>query len=56
MLALTVTTQIHLPLERLFAEAAGERLVSRVLSHVRDQVRTLAERFLADDAFVGLFT
>lgn len=55
VLALAVPAQIHLALERLFAETARERLVSGVLSHVRDQVRALAERLLADDTLVRLF-
>lgn len=56
VLALAVATQIDLALEGLFAEAAGEGFVARVLPHVRDQVGALAESFLADDAFVRLFT
>lgn len=54
VLTFAVATQIHLPLERLFAEAAGERLVARVFAHVGDEIRALAERLCADDALVGL--
>lgn len=39
VLTLPVAPQIHLPLERLLAEAAAERLVAGVFTHVRDQVR-----------------
>lgn len=56
VLTLAVPPQIDLALEGLFAEAAGEGLVPGVLPHVRDQVGALAERLLADDAFVGLLT
>lgn len=56
VLTLAVPPQIDLTLEGLFAEAAGEGLVPGVLPHVRDQVGALAERLLADDAFVRLLT
>lgn len=56
VLTLTVPPQVDLALEGLFAEAAGERFVSRVLPHVGDQVGALAERFRANNALVGLFT
>lgn len=53
MLALPVSAEVHLALEGLFAEATRERLVARVLPHVRDQVRRLGERFSAHHALVG---
>ena len=55
MLSVLVSPQIHLPLERLVAELAGERLVSGVLAHVGDQVARLAERFQAYPALVRFF-
>lgn len=55
MLRLPVPPQVDLPLECLFAEAAGKRLVARVLAHVRYQIGRLAERFRAHDALVRFF-
>lgn len=52
MLTLPVPPQIDLPLERLVAEAALKGLITRVLTHVRDQVAALRERFAAHHAFV----
>lgn len=54
VLTFAVPTQVHLSLERLFAEAAGEGLVPRMLPHVRDQIGALAKRFSADDTLVRL--
>lgn len=56
VLALSVPSQVDLSLEGLLAEAARERLVARVFSHVGYQVRALAEGFPADDAFVRLLS
>ena len=56
VLTLTVPPQVDLALEGLFAEAAGEGLVSRVLPHVGNQVGALAERFRTNDALVWFFT
>lgn len=56
VLTLSVSSQVDFPLERFLAEAARERLVARVLPHVRDQIRRLAERFLAHYALVRLLT
>lgn len=53
---LPMTAQVHLALEGLITESASEGLVARVLAHVRDQVRALAEGFQADGAFVRLLT
>ena len=39
VLGVAVAAQVHLALEGLLAEAAGEGLVTGVLAHVRDQVR-----------------
>lgn len=52
MLALPVSAQIDLPLERLVAQATRERLVAGVLAQVRDQVGRLAERLAAHHALV----
>lgn len=51
-----MAAEVDLPLERLLTQAAGERFVSGVLAHMRDEIRTLAERFGANDAFVRFFT
>lgn len=48
MLALPVPPKVHLPLERLVAEAARERLVAGMLAHVRNQVGRLGERLATD--------
>ena len=53
VLRLPVPPKVHLSLEGLVAEAAGEGLVARVLAHVGDEVGRLAEGFGADDALVG---
>ena len=55
VLGVLVPSQVHLPLERLVAELAGERLVPGVLAHVRDQVARLAERLQANAALVRFF-
>ena len=47
MLGLLVSPEVHLPLERLVAQFAGEWLVARVLPRVRDQVGALTERLAA---------
>lgn len=54
VLRLAVPPQVDLALERLLAQAARERLEARVLSHVGDEVRGLAEGFAAHHAFVRL--
>ena len=54
MLGLLVSPEVHLPLERLVAQFAGEWLVARVLPRVRDQVGALTERLAAHCALVGL--
>lgn len=56
VLRLTVSAQVHLPLEGFLAEAAREGLVAGVFSHMGDQVRRLAERFTAYDTLVRLLT
>lgn len=56
MLTLTVTAQIDLALEGLFAEATGEGLVARVFPHVSDQVGALAEGFRAYNTLVRFLT
>lgn len=56
MATLAMTSQIHLTLERLIAEATAKGFVARVLTHVRDQVGALAKGLQADGAFVGLLT
>lgn len=55
MLAVAVPAQIDFALERLVAEAALERFVAGMLSHVRNQVGALAEGFVANDARVRFF-
>lgn len=52
MLGLLVPAQVHLPLEGLVAELAGEGLVAGVLAGVRDQVGALAEGLSAHLALV----
>lgn len=52
MLALAVSAEVDFPLEGLVAEATREGFVARVLTHVRDEVRRLAEGFAAHDALV----
>jgi len=52
MLTLAMPPQVHLPLKGLVAEAALERLVAGVLTHVRDQVAALGERLAAHHALV----
>ena len=54
VLGLLVSPEVHLPLERLVAQFAGEWLVARVLPRVRDQVGALTERLAAHCALVGL--
>jgi len=54
VLRLSVPPEVDLALERLLAQAARERLEARVLSHVGDEVRGLAEGFAAHDTFVRL--
>lgn len=44
VLGVAVATQVHLALEGLIAEPAGERLVASVLAHMCDQIRALTER------------
>lgn len=56
VLGLPVPPQIHLPLESLVAEAAGEGLVSGVFAHVRDEIGRLAERLGAHHALVGFLS
>ena len=56
VLALPVSPQVHLPLEPLITEPASERLVARVLAHVRDQVAALRERLRTHDALVRLLS
>lgn len=52
VLRLAVPPEVDLALERLLAQAARERLEARVLSHVGDEVRGLAEGFAAHDTLV----
>lgn len=54
MLRLLVPPQVHLPLEAFAAHVAAERLVSRVLPAVRDEVGALAERLPTHLALVWL--
>jgi len=54
--ALAVPAQVHLPLERPVAQAAWEWPVASVFAQVRDQVGRLAERLLANHAFVRFLT
>lgn len=56
MLSFSMTSQIHLPLERLVAETTLERFVARVLAHVRDQIAALGERLATHHAFMRLLT
>lgn len=56
VLGLLVPAQIHLALEGLVAELAGEGLVARVLAGVGDQVGALAERLAAHLALVRFLT
>lgn len=50
----SVAPEVHLALEGLVAESAGEGLVAGVLPHVRDEVGRLAEGLAAHHALVGL--
>lgn len=56
VLTFPVSSQVDLPLERLVAQAALKRLVTGVLTHVRDQVATLGERLAAHHALVRFLT
>ena len=56
MLGLAVAAKVHLALETLLAEAAGERLVAGVLAHVGDEVAALGEGLAAHHTLVGLLT
>lgn len=56
VLALAVSAQVHLALERLVAQAARKRLVARVLAQVRDQIGRLAECLATHHAFVRFLT
>lgn len=56
MLGLAMPPQIDLTLKSSAAEFAGERLVTRVLSRVRDQIAALRERFAAHLTFVRFLT
>lgn len=56
MLSFSMSSQIHLPLERLVAETTLERFVARVLAHVRDQIAALGERFATYHTFMRLLT
>lgn len=47
VLSLAVPPQVDLPLESSAAQLARERLETRVLSRMRDQVAALRERFAA---------
>ena len=49
-----MAAQIDFALKPLFAQTAGEGLVSAVFPHVCDKVGALAERLGADRAFVWL--
>ena len=48
--------EIYFSLKCFGTELTGERLVSRVLAGVSDQVRTLTECLATDDAFVRLLS
>lgn len=54
MLRFPVPAQVDLSLERSAAQFAGEWFEAGVLAGMGDQVGTLAERFPADLALVGL--
>lgn len=56
VLALTVTSQVHLTLEALGAQLTAERLEACVLAAVGDEVGALAEGFPTHLALVGLLT
>lgn len=56
VLALTVTSQVHLALEALCAQLTAEGLEACVLAAVGDEVGALAEGFPTHLALVGLFT
>lgn len=56
MLALTVTSQVHLALEALGAQLTAEGLEACVLAAVGDEVGALAEGFPTHLALVGLLT
>ena len=56
MLTLPVSPQINFSLEPFLAEAAGERLVAGVFSHVSDQVAALREGLCTNYALVGLLS
>lgn len=56
MLALTVTSQVHLALEALGAQLTAEGLEACVLAAVGDEVGALAEGFSTHLALVRLLT
>jgi hypothetical protein len=56
VLTLAVPAQVDLTLEGLVAEAALERLVTRVLAHVRYQVAALGEGLATHHTLVWLLT
>lgn len=56
MLTLAMTAQIDFTLKSFVAEITLEWLVTGVFTHVRYQIATLGESFLANDALVWLFT
>lgn len=55
MFCVAMPLQVNFALERLIADATGERLEASVLSHVRDQIWWLTEAFAAYCALVRLF-
>lgn len=56
MLTFAMAPQVDLSLERLIAHAALEWLITRMFSHVRNEVGALAERLLANYADVWFLT
>lgn len=52
MLRFPMPSQIHLSLERFVAQTARKRLVTGVFTHVRNEIRRLAERLRTNHALV----
>lgn len=56
VLSVLMSPQIHFSLERFLTQVTSEGFVAGMFSHVRYQVRRLAESLCTHGTFVGLFS